>query len=59
MKIRKNPLRIQGNGWAVFAGVFCGERWYRPRSWRRYTLFGKLTWDKGFHFGPILFWKEG
>jgi hypothetical protein len=59
MKIRRKPLGIQGDGWAAFIGVFCGEHWYSPKSWRRYKKFDRLTYDNGFHIGPILFWKEG
>lgn len=36
-------------------GVFCGERWYSPRSWRRYPLFHVYA-GGGFSIGPILFW---
>lgn len=28
--------RRLGFGWKI--GVECGQRWYRPRSWRPYTL---------------------
>lgn len=43
-----------GRDWRL--GVFCGERWWRPRSWRRY-------WDHKVErpsrsFGPVLLWKR-
>lgn len=61
MKIRRYPWGIRGNGWAVYAGTYCGERWYRISSWKAYSkpLIKKLQWDKGFQVGPFLFWKEG
>lgn len=41
-------------------GPYCGERFWRLRSWTSYIkqfgLFRKTT--GGFSIGPILFWKE-
>lgn len=46
----------------------CGQRWYRPRSWRmfstsrisgaRYFTFFRRLYGGGFAVGPIMFWKE-
>jgi len=36
--------------------MFFGEKWWSLKSWRRYTLFGKLDVCTGFHIGPIMFW---
>lgn len=41
-------------GWRL--GVFCGERWYRPRSWRRYWRHRVERPSRS--FGPILLWKR-
>jgi len=39
-----------------YLGVECGQRWWRPRSWRGPGLFRKLS--GGFAFGPIMFAKK-
>lgn len=62
MRIRRHPLQVVGNGWAIGVSTFCGERWYRLSSWKAYSkpLIKRLgVWDTGFRIGPILFWKEG
>lgn len=42
--------------------VECGQRWWRPSSWRR-PLSRKLIHYDGEHvgwaFGPIMFFKDG
>ena len=60
-KIRRRPIKIQGDGWAIGISVFCGESWYRLDSWKTYSkpLIKQLRWDVGFRVGTILFWKEG
>lgn len=37
-------------------GLYCGERLWRARSWKRYGLF-KHT-GTGFSIGPVLFWRD-
>jgi len=36
--------------------VFCGERWYRPRSWTRYWSYS--PGDPYKSFGPFLIYKK-
>lgn len=52
--VRAAILHVGNRSLAV--GVFCGERWYRTSSWRRYKYFGRLPSASGFHIGPIVFW---
>lgn len=44
-------------------GVECGQRWWRPSSWRRTALddnvfrFRRLT-GRGFAFGPLMVFEK-
>lgn len=49
-------MRKRNYNWK--AGVYCGERWWKPRSWwRYYGLYRKID-NVGFSIGPILFYRE-
>lgn len=37
-------------------GPYCGARIWRPRDWRIYGLFRRIS--SGFSIGPVLFWRE-
>lgn len=36
--------------------VECGQRWWRPRSWRCPNFFRRLPGARGFAVGPIIFY---
>ena len=57
MKIMIRAARFTIGERRFAVAMFCGERWYSPVSWRRYTLFGRLKSTPGFHIGPIMFWN--
>jgi hypothetical protein len=44
----------------MMIGVECGQRWYRPSSWRRpifQRIYLKRGGTGGFCIGPIMFHK--